>query len=135
MSRLRVVGGAALRGGRVLMAQRRGGHYDGLWEFPGGKVEAGETDAVALARELSEELGIDVVVHEWLGTGHDDKVELHCYRVAFEGEARALEHAALRWVPLDELAGVAVPPPDVPTVDALLSRYRPAGAPLGSEPA
>lgn len=134
MSRLRVVGGAALRAGRVLMARRGPGSYEGLWEFPGGKVEAGETDQVALARELDEELGIRAVVHEFLGVGHHGRIDLHCYRVEFEGEPQNREHSELAWVPLAELAALEVPPADIPTVEALVAGYLEGGTPR-SEPA
>jgi len=110
----------AVREGRVLLAQRGPGSYEGLWEFPGGKVEAGEDDRTALARELVEELDVHVHVGEHVATGRDDRVELHCYRVELDGQPRALEHAALRWFPMADLAEVPVPPADVPAVEALL---------------
>ena len=50
----------------MLVAQRSGGPYDGCWEFPGGKVEPGESDLAALVRELREELGVDVLPQEFL---------------------------------------------------------------------
>src|SRR4051812_173098 len=56
---VQVVGAAVVRGDRVLVAQRAGGPYDGCWEFPGGKVERGESDLSALVREIREELGVD----------------------------------------------------------------------------
>ncbi len=105
----------------MLMAQRGPGSYEGLWEFPGGKVEPGEDEREALRRELLEELGVDARVGEHLATGCDERVELRCYRVELMGEPAALEHAALAWFRLSELADLPVPPADVPAVRALLS--------------
>ena len=131
---IRVVGGAAIRGDAVLMARRGPGSYEGLWEFPGGKVEPGESDEAALARELAEELRVQVTVHEFLGVGRDERIELFCYRVGFDGEPHNVEHTELRWVPLRELAEIPVPPADIPTVEALVSRYRGRGTPVRSTP-
>lgn len=118
---IRVVCGVAVRGDRVLMALRPAHKtHGGLWEFPGGKVDPGETDPVALARELREELGVDAVVGEWMAVGSDGVVELHSYRVAFPGEPQALEHQALRWVPIDQVSSMDVPPVDLPSIAALL---------------
>ena len=119
---IRVVGAVALRGGQVLLAQRGPGSYEGLWEFPGGKVERGEDDRVALAREIEEELGVAVVVGDFVAVGRDERIELHCYRVELRGEPEALEHLALAWFPLAELSAVEVPPADVPAIEALLTR-------------
>ncbi|HJN73365.1 MAG TPA: (deoxy)nucleoside triphosphate pyrophosphohydrolase [Myxococcota bacterium] len=118
---IRVVGAVAVVDGRVLLARRGPGSYEGRWEFPGGKVEAGEDDRAALAREIREELAVSVRVSEHLATGSDERIELHCYRVQLDGEPRALEHTELAWFPLSALASVDVPPADVPAVEALLA--------------
>jgi 8-oxo-dGTP diphosphatase len=123
--RLSVVGAAILRDGRCL-ATRRGPRLDqaGLWEFPGGKVEAGETPAQALRRELREELGIEVEVGAFLatgraGVGHVD-VELDVYLAttpAVDVELR--EHDQVRWLSARELWEVEWAEADVPAVEAL----------------
>ncbi len=118
---IRVVGAVAVRGQRVLMARRGPGSYEGLWEFPGGKVEPGEDERQALTRELLEELGVSATVGEHLACGSDGRIELICYRVWFEGEPQALEHSAVAWIELSELASLPVPPADLPAVHALLS--------------
>ena len=64
---VQVVGAAIVDGDRVLVAQRSGGPYDGCWEFPGGKVEPGESDLSALVREIGEELGVAIVPQAFLG--------------------------------------------------------------------
>ena len=101
------------------MAQRSRGRYAGFWEFPGGKVEQGESDQAALQRELEEELEVRAKVHQLIAIGRDGPVELYCYAVSFEGVPRPVEHLAVRWVPLEELSGLATPPADGPAIDAL----------------
>ncbi|MCD8548552.1 MAG: 8-oxo-dGTP diphosphatase MutT [Aeromonadaceae bacterium] len=101
--------------GRVCICQRQAGqHQAGKWEFPGGKVEAGESLPQALARELQEEIGIAVAACEpLLAIEHDygDKqVLLDVWLVSqFVGEARGLEGQPLRWVRVTELADYAFP--------------------------
>jgi len=112
-----------MRGGEVLVAQRPpGGAHGGLWEFPGGKVEPGETDAVALTRELHEELTVDATVGDLLAVGRDDRVELWVYAVSFEGEPSPTEGQLCAWVSADALGTLPVPPADVPAVRAVMQR-------------
>lgn len=111
--------------GRVLLAQRPSGkHAAGLWEFPGGKVEPGETAPVALHRELHEELGIEIgAVEPLIGIPWDfgqKSIFLDVYRVLdFAGVPQGCEGQALTWRRIDELTGMAMPPPDLPVVNAL----------------
>lgn len=124
---LRVVGGVARResDGAVLMARRPpGGRHGGLWEFPGGKVEAGETDEEALARELLEELGAVAEVGALIAMGQDERIELWCYAVRLLSEPQALDHDALCWVSPDDLRALPSPPADQPTIDALAHPHR-----------
>jgi 8-oxo-dGTP diphosphatase len=118
--RVRVVGAVIQRRGRVLMARRpEGRRHAGLWEFPGGKVEPGEDDRSALARELLEEMAVASVVGELVAEGTDERVVLACYRVEMLGEPVALFHDRLAWIPLDELASLPTPPADQATIVAL----------------
>lgn len=103
-----VVATAVVRDGRVLAAQRaEPARWAGLWELPGGSVEAGESEPEAVARECREELGTDVVVSTRLGT--DLPIDVGLLRVYAARlvpgapEPRALEHTALRWVAPAEL--------------------------------
>lgn len=108
--------GAVVRGGRVLLAQRtRPAELAGLWELPGGKAEPGESIEDALARELREELGVEVRGGERFGVAVPlrDGLELCAYRVELvAGVPRPLDHAALRWVDAQELLEVDLVPAD-----------------------
>lgn len=131
--RVRVVAGALFdAAGRVLIAQRPPGrHLAGRWEFPGGKVAAGESDAEALVRELREELGVEVQRHEPVMTlvhaYPDREVELRLHSVAeFTGEARGLDGQNLKWVALGALAQEDLLEADQPFVETLQQRGPPA---------
>jgi mutator protein MutT len=104
-------------GERVLITRRlRGTHLEGLWEFPGGKLEAEETHAAALRREIEEELDAGVHVHELLlTTTHpypDRTVALHFYRCALTTAPRAALGQEMRWVKRSGLNAFAFPPAD-----------------------
>ncbi|HEY6744227.1 MAG TPA: (deoxy)nucleoside triphosphate pyrophosphohydrolase [Mycobacteriales bacterium] len=118
---MRIVVGAVLRdgAGRVLGARRTSPPG---WEFPGGKVEPGETEAAALARELHEELGVTAEVGERIGPDvpmpTDRVLRVYAARVT-AGEPARLEHAELRWFALADLDSVPWLPADLPIVAAL----------------
>ena len=122
MARVLLVTACALvdADGRVLLTRRpEGKALGGLWEFPGGKVEEGEAVGKALARELREELGIEVLACSPLMTvSHDyaDKaVLLDVWRVtAFMGEPQGLEGQPVRWVPRHALADYEFPEANTP---------------------
>ena len=116
---IRVVGAVVIRDGRVLMARRPAGRHAGLWEFPGGKVEPGEDEPSALARELLEELAAPAVIGELVARGSDDRVVLSCYRADLLAEPIALVHDRLAWIPLSDLASLSTPPADRAAVQAL----------------
>ncbi|MEP2774775.1 MAG: (deoxy)nucleoside triphosphate pyrophosphohydrolase [Luteolibacter sp.] len=109
--------------GRVLACKRSDErHLGGLWEFPGGKVDAGESHETALERELREELGISVVVGDRLDavvewTDGEVAIRLTGYRCEIsEGEPVALEHEEMRWCEVSELEGLDWAEADVPLV-------------------
>jgi 8-oxo-dGTP diphosphatase len=110
---------------RVLLMQRLPGkHLAGLWEFPGGKLEPGETIEHALVRELDEELGIEVLASEPLISlpwrYPEKSVRLHALRVTkWRGEPRAREGHPLRWSALRDIVVANMPPADAPIVAAL----------------
>ena len=140
--RVPVVGAAVLRGGRVLASRRTAPPaLAGLWEFPGGKVEAGETDVQALVRELQEELGCAARIGDRLGPDVPigDTAVLRVYLVTLEGEPQLLDHDAHRWLSLAELDDVPWIPIDAPVVDALRqllgsSRAGPSGGAGSRDP-
>jgi 8-oxo-dGTP diphosphatase len=128
MSQLNVAAGI-LRdsSGRVLITERRcDGPFDGLWEFPGGKIADGESSVQALIRELAEELGIEVTTSQPLMKLHheypDRIVDIEFFVVtSWSGTPAGLEGQGLRWVHPSELNPDILLPADVPVVEALQS--------------
>lgn len=124
--RIQVVSAALVRDGRYLITQRQEkAVLPLLWEFPGGKVEQGETDQEALRRELAWRLGIEVEVKERLSVNEQEYpkyiVELHLYRCALgEQEPKALNVRDLRWVCSEEFESYEFTPADERSMDALL---------------
>ena len=116
MSNQIVVAGALISGSLLLVAQRaRPPELAGLWELPGGKVAAGESDADALARELYEELGVEVTVGPRIGAdvALNETTTLRAYRVTQTGGTlHPNDHRALRWIGADELDGLPWVPAD-----------------------
>jgi 8-oxo-dGTP diphosphatase len=122
---IQVAAGLVLHDGRYLIAKRRPQmHLGGLWEFPGGKRETGESLEDCLARELREELGIEiaapvlfrVIRHEY----RDKTVELHFFRCGLKsGTPMALGCEDFKWVTASELPQYQFPPADRPLVEAL----------------
>jgi 8-oxo-dGTP diphosphatase len=127
-----VVAAALLDPGRGILMQQRppGKAHSGLWEFPGGKVEPGESPSAALAREIEEELGITIAVEtlrlagtaQDIGTGSEGS----CLTItlfactSWDGEPEAREGGALAWVAPERVARLAMPPLDYPLNQALM---------------
>jgi len=114
------------RDDRFLVTRRQTGvHLEGYWEFPGGKCDAGETLAACLARELREELDVDVTVGEELfATTHaypDRGVELHFLHCELLGDPAPQVGQEMRWVARNELSALRFPPADGELI-RLLSR-------------
>lgn len=114
--RIRVVAAVVRRGDRLLVCERPAHkRHGGLWEFPGGKLEPGETILDAARRELAEELDVRVVSAGEVefaiaDPGSEFVIEFHPVEIA--GEPRCLEHAGLAWVEVEELLGMALAPSD-----------------------
>lgn len=115
--------------GRVLIAERLDdGPFRGLWEFPGGKIAAGETAAEALARELAEELGIEVITcSSFMNLRHeyDDRVVSIEFFIVSEWNSDPVgrEGQELRWVPAHALDARELLPADMPVIAALQQRH------------
>ena len=124
MKTIKVVA-AIIRKEKCVFATQRGyGDYKDWWEFPGGKVEPGETPEDALVREIKEELASDILVEKYLTTVEQDYPEFHlsmaCYWCSVKsGKLTLLEHEAARWLPLDDLRQVNWLPADVKVVEAI----------------
>jgi 8-oxo-dGTP diphosphatase len=122
MVNLIVVAGAIVAESKLLIAQRtRPPELAGRWELPGGKVAEGEAEPAALARELAEELGVDVAVGEHLGDVElNATTTLRAYAATLlRGEPEPHDHAALRWVSAAELGDVDWVPADRGFLSAL----------------
>ena len=111
--------------GRLIIAQRKSkDHLAGKWEFPGGKIEPGETPEECLARELNEEFNITVSVGDFLGSNihHYDhiSIELMAFRTIWvSGEINSTDHKDYKWVTIDELDQFDFAPADRPFVEQL----------------
>lgn len=119
---IHVVGAVITRDGLVMCAQRgHEGNLPGLWEFPGGKIEQGESKQAALAREIAEELGCTVEVGDEVTTttheyefGEVTLTTFYCSLVS--GTPTPTEHAAITWLRPDELHTIAWAPADIPAL-------------------
>ena len=114
--------------GRVLLQQRPAGkQHGGLWEFPGGKVEAGEAPASAAVRELAEELGVALQVDSLVpvcfaesGAGERPVVIMLYACLAWQGDPQCLDAQALAWEQPVAIPALAMPPLDYPLAQALI---------------
>ena len=121
-----VTAAAMIRGGKVLIAQREAGsHMEYCWEFPGGKLEPGETPEECIVREIKEELDMEIEVLDIYKVVKFDYKEkdilLLCYlcKVA-KGEGKAIECNDFRWVGREELVNYEFVPADLPIVEKLM---------------
>lgn len=124
MKTVNVVAAIIREGDRVLATQRGYGDQKDGWEFPGGKVEEGETPQEALKREIEEELKTEIEVGEYLTTIEHEYPKFHlsmkCYWARIiEGKPVLLEHEAARWLSREELDSVAWLPADKTIIDRI----------------
>ena len=113
-----------IKGDKIFATQRGYGDWKDWWEFPGGKMEAGETPEKALKREIREELSTEISVDEFLCTVEYDypqfHLTMHCYLCSLLTEALHLnEHEAAKWLTKDDLDSVKWLPADLLVIDAL----------------
>ena len=126
MKKIEVVA-AILHRDRAYFATQRGyGEFEGMWEFPGGKIEPGESREVALKREIQEELGVDITIENLLCTTEYDypsfHLTMHCYLCSIaSGDIELREHKSALWLTSDRLDDVAWLPADKEVIDKLKS--------------
>jgi 8-oxo-dGTP diphosphatase len=124
MKQIEVVAAIIRKGDRIFATQRGYGEWKDWWEFPGGKMEAGETREEALVREIREELSTEICVDEFFCTVDYDypkfHLTMHCFLCSLTTEALHLnEHEAARWLSKDELDSVRWLPADVKLIEEL----------------
>jgi 8-oxo-dGTP diphosphatase len=111
--------------GRILIARKREGKpLAGYWEFPGGKIEKGETVAECLVRELQEEMSILIEPYAYFGMNEFDNGKAHIQLIAYRaryvsGSIELVDHDAYAWVEIEGLSGYSVAPADVKFVEML----------------
>lgn len=124
MKRIEVVAAIIVRGGKVFATQRGYGEWKGWWEFPGGKMEAGESPVEALKREIREELDAEIEVRELLETVEWDyptfHLTMHCFICTLKSESLHLnEHEAAEWLTRETLHSVKWLPADEGIIDKI----------------
>ena len=124
MKQIEVVAAIIHKDGRIFATQRGYGDWKDWWEFPGGKMEAGETPEEALKREIREELSTEIQLDKLFCTVEWDypkfHLTMHCYLCSLLPEALHLnEHEAARWLPKEELDSVQWLPADVQIIERL----------------
>ena len=124
MKEIKVVAAIIVKDGRLFATQRGDGDYKDWWEFPGGKIEPGETPEQALKREIKEELDTEINVGDHLITVEYDYPKFHmtmgCYLCSVvSGKLTLLEHEAARWLGPDELESVKWLPSDIEVVEKI----------------
>lgn len=128
MKKIEVVAAIIHKGNCYLATQRGYGDFEGMWEFPGGKIEKGESREDALKREIKEELDVEVKIEKFLCTVDYDypnfHLTMHCYHCSVgDGVIKLLEHLSAKWLTKDELKQVEWLPADVEVVKRLLSNH------------
>ena len=124
MKKIEVVAAILHRDGAYFATQRGYGEFEGMWEFPGGKIEPGESREVALRREIQEELGVNVTIENLLCMTEYDypsfHLTMHCYLCSVtSGEIELREHKSARWLTAETLDSVEWLPADKEIVDKL----------------
>ena len=128
MKTIHVVAAIIRKDDKILATQRGYGEYKDGWEFPGGKINEGETPEEAIVREIKEELDADIEVGDLLVTVEHDYKDFHLSMQCFwaglkeDSHIELLEHEAAKWLSMNELNSVEWLPADVKVVDAIVGR-------------
>ena len=123
--KIEVVAAVILQDGKLFATQRGYGEWKDWWEFPGGKIESGETPEEAMKREIREELATEIEVKELLTTIDYDypkfHITMHCFLCTIHnGQPSLLEHEDARWLEMDELDGVRWLPADKDVIEKII---------------
>lgn len=126
MKSIEVVAAIIVKDKKILITKRVGGQFDGLWEFPGGKIEESETHEIALIREINEELEIKISIDRFLSTieyNYDTfHLIMHLYFCTIvEGSIKLKEHSDGKWISPDEKENINWIPADVQVLDLISS--------------
>ena len=130
MKHINVVAAVIVRNGKIFATQRGYGEWKDWWEFPGGKIEPGESPEDALQREIREELAIDIAIGRLLTTVDYDYPDFHLTMHSYlchlkdDIQPHLLEHEAARWLGKDNLEEVKWLPADVEAIKALNRKNR-----------
>lgn len=132
MRQIEVVAAIIVKDNKVFATQRGYGEWKDFWEFPGGKIDAGETPEEALRREIKEELDTEIAVGELFTTINFDyptfHITMHCYLCTIEnGSLTLLEHEAAKWLSLEQLDSVTWLPADLLVIAELQKSCIPFG--------
>ena len=122
---LNVVGAAIMLDGKILIAKRKDDELKGKWEFPGGKIESGETPEQALQREIKEELDIDISVHQLIDVSYCEykkyNVNLAVYECSYvDGKINDIEHEELKWVEASKILDEDMADADIPIAESMV---------------
>ena len=127
MKKIEVVAAIIQREGAYFATQRGYGEFEGMWEFPGGKIESNESPEDALKREINEELGVDIVIEDLICTTEYDypsfHLTMHCYLCSVaSGEIKLQEHKSACWLTAETLDSVEWLPADKEVIDKLITK-------------
>lgn len=130
MKKINVVGAIIKRGNDILIAQRKKGDLAGLWEFPGGKIEVGETPEQALIREIKEEMEVDIQVNEYITTAEYNyptfSLHMDCFLCSLTDEISNLnDHTAIQWIPISsDINSIKWVPADIQVFEAIQAKFK-----------